>query len=402
MRGREWAMSAAVLPTTLAMATCSPDAAVPGAFNDLSDPSSWITCEVGPAEVRMGSAGGQGEYLFFGVTGALFLPDGGMAVLHRSSQEVRLFDEEGRSRGALGRAGDGPGELRDPIALALLGPDSLAVWDWRQGRVTVFALPDGGSRSIRLEPPAVNPTGSFGVVDRGDAARTFLIGSNPTAHFGADRDGGHQSLHVLEYSSEGHLLDTLRILPYGRTLWVDQANREVGQPWFQAQGRFRSRDGLLYTALGDTTEVEVTVLTDTGAPRLVTWVSPDRRVLTEHVQARREETFRRFEGNPYLTERLERVWNTMPIEPRFPAMDAVIPDEAGRIWIREYPRPGQAGQNWWLFDAEGAFRCAARFPDRFEPHDFRGNSVLGVFRDEFDIEVVEVRPIEPPGRGEAE
>ncbi|MEX2374383.1 MAG: 6-bladed beta-propeller [Dehalococcoidia bacterium] len=393
------ATGAIVLLVGFLIVTRGPATPFPAGPNDLRVESTWTSCDVSSAVVRMGSAEGQGAYLFFGVEDARFLPDGGAAVLNRSSKQIRLFDSSGRFVRTLGGRGDGPGELRDPIAIDLLRSDSIAVWDWSQGRITVYAWADGGHRSVLLSSPAVNPTGSFGTVDRGEKGTTFLIGSNPQAHFGGDTEGGHHFLHILQYSSQGHLLDTLRVLPYGRSLWVDEANREVGQPWFQPRGLFHVRDGLLYTATGDTSQVQVTALTGPGAERTVNWTSPDRGIRPEHLQAHRAETFRRFEGNEYLTQRLQKVWNTMPSANRFPALGELIADEAGRTWIKQYPRPDQSSQAWWLFDVDGDFQCAARFPNRFDPLDFRGESVLGLFKDSLDIEFIEVRSITPPTDG---
>jgi hypothetical protein len=376
---------------------CGPGSSSMAGSNDLNNEGTWAFCDVGPPAVRMGSADGQGDYLFFGVEGGRFLPDGGVAVLNRYSQEVRLFSSEGRFIQALGGRGDGPGELRDPISIDLVGSDSLAVWDWSQGRVTIFDLSEESSRSILLDPPVVNPTGSFGVADVSGGPSTFLVGSNPLAHFGGDTEGGDQLLHVLEYSSAGDLIDTVRVLPYGRSLWVDQANREVGRPWFQPQGLFRVEDGVLYTATGDSSQIEITDLADSSSSRVLRWTAPDREVRPEHLEAHRLETFQRFEGNEYLTQRLQRIWNTVPSSSRFPALDGFIPDDVGRTWIKQYPRPGQAEQVWWRFGVDGGFQCAARFPTRFEPLAFREESVLGLLRDSLDIELIEVRSLDYGG-----
>ena len=153
------------------------------------------------------------------------------------------------------------------------------------------------------------------------------------------------------------------------------------------------RDGLLYTAAGDSSKIRVTALTDRGSERVVRWTSPDREVRPEHLQAHRAETFRRFEDDEYMTQRLQKVWNTMPSADRFPPLGDVMADEAGRTWIKQYPRPGHADQVWWLFDVDGEFQCAARFPNRFDPLDFRAESVLGLFRDSLDIEFIEVRSV---------
>src|SRR5690606_27165102 len=122
------ARGAAAVTAALSMG-CGAGSSSTAGSNDLSNEDTWAVCDVSPPVVRMGSADGQGDYLFFGVEDGRFLPDGGVAVLNRYSQEVRLYSSEGRFIRALGGRGDGPGELRDPISIDLVGSDSLAVWD---------------------------------------------------------------------------------------------------------------------------------------------------------------------------------------------------------------------------------------------------------------------------------
>lgn len=356
--------------------------------------SSLRVCEIGsPALARIGSVSGQPEYLFDGVEDARLLPDGTIAVVNRNSQQVRVFDSDGQFVRAFGRRGDGPGELRDPIAIDLLGDDSLAVWDWSQGRVTVFPLEGGEPRAVRLDPLALNPDGSFGV---GPGLNAFIIGFQQAVRPGRTPEEGHSFLHILSYSSGGLLVDTLGMLPYGQRLWVDEERREFGQPWFQAQGLFRIRDGVLYTANGDSAEVDVTVLSDSPERRSITWDAPVREVRPEHVQLHREVTTEQYSGNPYLAERIQRRWNTMPVADRFPTIDDLLVDERGRLWVREYNRPGDSGRRWRVLTPDGELGCTAEFPDSFEAFDFLGDRVVGLIRGENDVEFVEIRRIVEP------
>lgn len=65
---------------------------------------------------------------------------GSLTVLDRADSRVVILDEAGRTVRTLGRAGDGPGEFRDPISMATSGDGQrIAVWD-RTGRLTVLRV----------------------------------------------------------------------------------------------------------------------------------------------------------------------------------------------------------------------------------------------------------------------
>ena len=70
----------------------------------------------------------------------------GWWVIDKNTRQLILFDSTGVKRDSVGREGDGPGELREPYAVAHLAGDRLVVIDGREHRMTVFDL----SREPRL------------------------------------------------------------------------------------------------------------------------------------------------------------------------------------------------------------------------------------------------------------
>lgn len=363
-----------------------------GGRNDLRDASFWPTCEVGDAEVRLGAVEGRGEDLFFGVVAVRFLPSGGLAVLNRRTQQVRLYSAEGRLQATLGGRGDGPGELRDPIAMEVSG-DSVAVWDWRQSRVTLFPLSGGDPRTVRLTPSPPNPAEFFGIASE---PRRLILGARPLSEVGRTPDDGQQNLQVLSYAPTGEVTDTVEVIPDGKILWIDEARREAGQPWFQGRALFTARGNRLYTTTGTAPVVGIRPLSELDRSDTLTWMAPDRRVRSEHVDTFKSATRRRFADNPVLAARLERRWSALPPADSFPALSSISADDQGNVWIQQFLRPGATEQIWWHFGPDGAFRCAIPFPVRFEPSEFRKDAVVGVARDEMGVEFVEVRPISAP------
>lgn len=72
---------------------------------------------------------------------------GDLFVADMSLRKVLHFDASGRLVGALGRDGDGPGELRGPTSIGLLPGDSLvAVMDAIRSRIVIFGVEDAAMR----------------------------------------------------------------------------------------------------------------------------------------------------------------------------------------------------------------------------------------------------------------
>lgn len=101
-------------------------------------PSSY---QVAPApSADIGSRSGDPAHQLFGVRDARKLPDRTIVVLDEGSKEVRFVDSRGSHLRTVGREGEGPGKYRAFASLTLVGPDSLLVYDYRLGRVTVVDL----------------------------------------------------------------------------------------------------------------------------------------------------------------------------------------------------------------------------------------------------------------------
>jgi streptogramin lyase len=96
--------------------------------------SAWRLVE----EWRIGSAEGAGPEVFASIADVAVDAYERAFVLDRRANEVRVFDAAGQHVRTFGRKGQGPGEFKDPIALAL-GPDGrLWVVDPGNGRFVVF------------------------------------------------------------------------------------------------------------------------------------------------------------------------------------------------------------------------------------------------------------------------
>ena len=62
-------------------------------------------------------------------------------------------------------------------------------------------------------------------------------------------------------------------------------------------------------------------------------------------------------------------------------------------WVREYHRSfgrgsGRRPSVWEVFNADGQYVATVRFSPAFQPREVRWNSVVGVLRDQLDVEYV--------------
>ena len=106
--------------------------------------------------LTIGDPGGDAAHQLYRARGAARLSDGRIVVLNAGTSELRFFDANGKHLRTVGRKGEGPGEFRLPFPLLHLPFDTLAVWDSRPQRVTIFS-PDGEMvRAFVLDEPGVN------------------------------------------------------------------------------------------------------------------------------------------------------------------------------------------------------------------------------------------------------
>ena len=105
-------------------------------------------------EVLIGELDGAEEYLFGSVSAIAVDDDHNVYVLDRQARHVRVFDSEGTYVTTLGRDGEGPGEFKVPIGLAI-SDDRLLVRDPANGRVQLFGLETGENEEWKYLPSDV-------------------------------------------------------------------------------------------------------------------------------------------------------------------------------------------------------------------------------------------------------
>jgi len=143
-------------------------------------------------ETAIGELDGPDEYLFGSVRSIAVDDDHNVYVLDGQARHVRAYDSEGTYLRTLGRDGEGPGEFKVPIGLAI-SEGRLLVRDPANGRVQLFALETGENEEWRYLPSDYFMNTPL---YRDDHGRIYVDISDPQVHF-------------IVMDSDGTQLDTI-------------------------------------------------------------------------------------------------------------------------------------------------------------------------------------------------
>ena len=76
-----------------------------------------------------------------------------------------------------------------------------------------------------------------------------------------------------------------------------------------------------------------------------------------------------------------------------PAYGPILMGEAGDLWVGAYAHPSQLSSRWDVIDSGGAWLGSVEMPEGFRPLQIGGDWILGLSRDELDVERVELRSL---------
>ncbi len=327
---------------------------------------------------------------FSRIVGVYRLAGGGLAVVDGGTDQVHAFDPGGALVGSWGREGDGPGEFRRMRAAGARG-DTVWVYDAGTRRITFVGARSGGG--FRVAPLSVGGggMGAAGWLDDGslvfvsDMLYTSVPADRPPAGFQRFR----ASYVKVDPTGEGR--DTLlvadgseRVLQYGdnsieifRPLFGRSASQAVagGRLFYGDQATWEIRG---YGADGTLQEVIRRTGVDLGLTDAAYQAAVERRVADAPPEAR--------PGLRALYRSQER-----PAER--PAYGVFLPDAEGDLWVQDFSVNGDA-PTWSVFDPDGVWLGTVDFPEGFRPAEIGEDEVLGVWKDDLDVEHARVYGLE--------
>ena len=360
-------------------------------------------------EVTIGSVDDP-EYVFGPVAALVPGPDGFLYSLHWQEGSFRRWSADGTPSGSVGREGEGPGEFRRPSEMGFFG-DSLWVWDLDGYHVTYFDL--GGKHLGRVSPEVDfgdfgGPEGMPPRPERPFRDGTFL-GIEPTP---ADwvATGEMTEAAFTHMDAEGATLGTIWMHPYeprdGLALLREGGGGFFGPQAFGDGAAYAvSDEGLLvterraWTGEGEAafTLTRIGLAGDTimsvRVPYTPAPLATDR--IDSAVVAMTDDMYEFMSARqPGLARAaLEQRIRDATYKPAYvPPVGETMLDAAGNIWVRRFDPveldTGEAVNEWWIMDADGAPLARALTPAGLQVRHIGADIVWGVEQDEFEVDYI--------------
>ena len=309
---------------------------------------------------------GDEEFALHRVSDARFLSDGRIVVAN--GLELLWFEDDGRLDARNGGQGGGPSEFQSLISLAVVRGDTVLAVDRRVPAAKAFG-PDGSYAGMSgLARPPV----SLVRLDHGTWVGLAFLRELAPAEVGLFRE----DWAVLLYSAGLEVLDTLMLMP-GAVLYGDR-QRSVRVPASPAPF-LAARGGRIVAGSSDRYEVRV-FETDGKLIQVVrNAVANPAAVLAGSGEDRARPPPNEAGGAPRELD--------PPLPDSGPAFDALLLTNDGEIWIRRYGSPSP-DREWHVYGRDGRLAARARIPDRFRPTEITRSHVLGIWRDELDVESI--------------
>lgn len=356
---------------------------------DMTNPATWIVDPVPTWSLPDESHGP--EYDFHLARGLRRLSNGTVVLLNAGTRELRAFASDGQLLWRTGAAGDGPGDFRNPRWIELLPGDTLMVEDSQLYRLSYF---NASGELVRTEPL----TEDLGCSTLSPGLRAGLMVAATCSSWQLQEPGLHRRDRTLTLVSPSLRGGSKRLARVSGEEMVVLPNQNYTFPAFGLAGVLAARDSLIFYGTAEQFAVEVYSISG-------------RRLRTIGLARSRQPVTRELKGEWYTvqTRRLQQMilqrggtpgteaGGRVP-EPVFrdsvPAYGEFRVDPDLNLWIGEYALTGRQPVRWTVLSAEGRLLAEVTVPERFRIWEVGRDYLLGVWRDENDVERVQMYRIQ--------
>jgi len=329
------------------------------------------------------------ESVIYEVTGVVVLPDGRVAIANHGDSSIRMYDGDGLQLWKVGRTGDGPSEFRDLRGLVLLGDE---IWAFQRlpHPMNVFDLQGQLLKTVGT-PPMRGPSALRGIWADG----SLIVRGRP---HGSPTERVWTEFTELLRFREGRT-DTLAVVPHTRRVDLGR----LGQEW-QALGPALSvavSDDRVFA--GFSSDWDIGVWDNSGQmSREIRRIWDPQPVTAQHQDAYREGILAMGLDDPGREGVYRELAEGMVFPEHHAAHARMIADAVGNLWVErpqteppwsegiDYARVPPDRREWDVFAPNGAWLGSVALPERFRAMHIGPDLVAGVWKDELDVEHVQL------------
>ena len=338
------------------------------------DSSRWSVDPEPLVDLTLSGSGPPHE--FFRARGMKQRPDGSLVIAGGSSRQVRVFSATGEFLGSFGRRGDGPGEFRNLQAIENADDTLLALGN---GRVTVAAPGLAVVRTFNL-PPFTNDLHYL------DGGAILTESYSPRPRENAPNEVNRHAEPLIVFDLDGMRIDSIGE-SRGTEVYAFMRDGMVAgaPPLFGRTSHIAVQGQRIFRGSSDRMQVEE--LDMSGSPVRILRI-PGYPLDLSDAQVAAERDARLGPPRPGSTSVFRLLVEDLPDPATRPAYAEILVDPSGAIWLElhrgesEQDRP----QQWLVLDADGTWLGTVEVPRRFTVMDITMETVLGVWRDELDVE----------------
>ena len=365
------------------MVACTDDSAsdAPVAEVPATTPATWTVDSIPIWSLPDESHGS--EYLFHLARGVRRLSNGTVVLINAGTPELRAFAQNGQLLWRIGAAGDGPGDFRSPRWIEPLPGDTLMVEDPQLYRLSFF---NAAGELVRTE----SLTDDLGCGTLYPGLSAGLMVAATCGSWQTREPGLHRRDRTLTLVSPSLSKGWKRLAKVLGEDMVVRPNQNYTFPAFGLGGVVAARDTLIFYGTGEQFAVEVYAvsgrkLRTIGLARAREPVTEELKAEWHAVQARRLRAFILQRGGTPGIEEGSRVREPV-FKDSVPAFGEFRVDPDLNLWIGEYVLTGRQPVRWTVLSAEGRWLAEVTVPERFRIWEVGRDYLLGVWRDEDDVE----------------
>ena len=338
--------------------------------------------------LQLGARDGEETLQFFNVTGGVRLSDGRIAILNSGSKTVRIFGGDGGFVNEFGGSGDGPGEFRNLSSIHCLSGDTLLIWDGARPGISFFTSSGEFIRSQRLAPPGSESVA--GIEPLSDGRLVVKTYASPLTQ-GGDRGVGiyRDSAPLFLFDRSGVLLDTIGVFPSTESALMEVAGHTLfGAAPFPKSTWIDVKGNSIYVGTANT--MEVSVLNSEGMVEAVFRYPAAELAVRQEDRDWYGDRMTEMASSPQEEQMLGPLLEALVFPETRAAFSDLRLDGTGSIWLRtgrHFP-PFAPSNEWTVLSDEGVLLGTLSLPERFEVLEFGSDYILGVWKDEMDVEFV--------------